>query len=78
MKEKNPIDNVRFYMKDNPNEPIKVRKDQVSRPTKWACKNDCFHYIHNILSKDNVWGCFRFDGLTKSVHINCIIWPLIG
>ena len=32
MKEKNPIDNVRFYMKDNPNEPIKVRKDQVSRP----------------------------------------------
>ena len=36
MKEKNPIDNVRFYMKDNPNEPIKVRKDQVSRPTKGA------------------------------------------
>ena len=38
MKEKNPIDNVRFYMKDNPNEPIKVRKDQVSRPTKGAYK----------------------------------------
>lgn len=31
MKDKNPIDSVRFYMKDNPNEPIKVRKDQVSQ-----------------------------------------------
>ena len=29
MKDKNPIDSVRFYMKDSPNEPIRVRKDQV-------------------------------------------------
>ena len=50
MKEKNPIDNVRFYMKDNPNEPIKVRKDQVSRPTKGAfnqrCGNSNISYLH--------------------------------
>ena len=30
MKDKNPIDSVRFYMKDSPDEPIKVRKDQVT------------------------------------------------
>lgn len=30
MKDKNPIDNVRFYSKENPNIPVKVRKDQVS------------------------------------------------
>lgn len=31
MKEKNPIDHVRFYMKDLPTKAIKVRKDQVSQ-----------------------------------------------
>ena len=29
MKEKNPIDHVRFYMKGNPTIPIQVRSDQV-------------------------------------------------
>ncbi|KAL4234945.1 SAM domain and HD [Mactra antiquata] len=30
MKEKNPVDNVRFYSKHNPNVAVRVRKDQVS------------------------------------------------
>ncbi|XP_045193463.2 deoxynucleoside triphosphate triphosphohydrolase SAMHD1-like [Mercenaria mercenaria] len=30
MKDKNPIDNVRFYSKENPNVAVRVRKDQVS------------------------------------------------
>jgi hypothetical protein len=29
MKEKNPIDHVRFYVKDQPHKPVQVRKDQV-------------------------------------------------
>jgi len=30
MGEENPIDHMRFYMKDNPEKAVKVRKDQVS------------------------------------------------
>lgn len=30
MKDKNPVDNVRFYSKENPNTAVRVRKDQVS------------------------------------------------
>ena len=30
MKEKNPIDHVRFYVKEQPHKPVRVRKDQVS------------------------------------------------
>lgn len=29
MKDKNPIDFVRFYTKENPNVPIEVKKDEV-------------------------------------------------
>ena len=29
MKDKNPIDHVRFYVKDQPHKPVQVRKDQV-------------------------------------------------
>ena len=29
MKEKNPINNVRFYCKDDPNKAIQIRKNQV-------------------------------------------------
>ncbi|XP_075957530.1 deoxynucleoside triphosphate triphosphohydrolase SAMHD1 isoform X2 [Anarhichas minor] len=31
MKEKNPINNVRFYCKDDPNKAIQIRKNQVSK-----------------------------------------------
>ena len=31
MKDENPIDHVRFYVKDQPHKPVKVRKDQVRR-----------------------------------------------
>jgi hypothetical protein len=30
MKEKNPVNHVRFYLKSNPTKAIKIRKDQVS------------------------------------------------
>lgn len=30
MKDENPIDHMRFYMKEDPSKPVKVRKDQVS------------------------------------------------
>lgn len=38
MKEKNPINNVRFYCKDDPNKAIMIRKSQVSQllPEKFA------------------------------------------
>ncbi|XP_030067486.1 deoxynucleoside triphosphate triphosphohydrolase SAMHD1 [Microcaecilia unicolor] len=38
MQEDNPIDNVRFYCKDDPTKAIKIRKDQVSQllPEKFA------------------------------------------
>nr|XP_033770405.1 deoxynucleoside triphosphate triphosphohydrolase SAMHD1 [Geotrypetes seraphini] len=38
MQEDNPIDNVRFYCKDDPKKAIKIRKDQVSQllPEKFA------------------------------------------
>ncbi|MBN3304911.1 SAMH1 triphosphohydrolase, partial [Amia calva] len=38
MKEKNPINNVRFYCKNDPTKAIKIRKDQVSQllPEKFA------------------------------------------
>lgn len=29
MKDENPIDHMRFYVKDQPHKPVKVRKDQV-------------------------------------------------
>ena len=31
MKDKNPIDKMRFYIKSKPNKAVKVRKDQVSQ-----------------------------------------------
>ena len=31
MKDKNPIDEMRFYTKDRPNSAVRVRKDQVSQ-----------------------------------------------
>jgi len=31
MGEENPIGHMRFYMKDNPEKAVKVRKDQVSQ-----------------------------------------------
>ena len=31
MKDKNPIDNMRFYIKSKPNEAVKFKKDQVSQ-----------------------------------------------
>lgn len=31
MKNKNPIDKMRFYIKSKPNDPVKITKDQVSR-----------------------------------------------
>ena len=33
MKDENPIDHMRFYMKDSPNKAVKVRRDQVSAVT---------------------------------------------
>lgn len=30
MEEKNPIDHVRFYAKDHPNQAFKLKKEQVS------------------------------------------------
>ena len=30
MEEKNPIDHVRFYAKDRPNQAFRLKKDQVS------------------------------------------------
>lgn len=43
MKEKNPIDHVRFYVKEQPHKPVRVRKDQVSTYHTVIC-------IHNIIS----------------------------
>ena len=31
MKDKNPIDKMRFYIKSKPNEAVKFKKDQVSQ-----------------------------------------------
>ena len=31
MKDKNPIDKMRFYIKRNPNKSVEIKKDQVSR-----------------------------------------------
>lgn len=31
MGKENPIDKMRFYIKNNPNKAVKVRKDQVSQ-----------------------------------------------
>lgn len=31
MKSEDPIEHMRFYMKDNPTKPVKVRRDQVSQ-----------------------------------------------
>ena len=30
MQDENPIDHMRFYMKEDPSRPVRVRKDQVS------------------------------------------------
>ncbi|KAK3581153.1 hypothetical protein CHS0354_024685 [Potamilus streckersoni] len=64
MKDKNPIDNVRFYMKEKPDIAIKVRKDQVSQmlPEKFAeqhvrvyCKRDDPLSIHKVFQSFDKW-----------------------
>lgn len=44
MKEKNPIDHVRFYMKSDPEKPIQIRKDEV-RYTAYSSFNKLFYLI---------------------------------
>jgi len=49
MKEKNPIDQARFYDKNNPDIPIKVKKNQVSQmlPESFAEQHLRFYYKKN-------------------------------
>jgi hypothetical protein len=37
MKDKNPVDNVRFYRKENPDIAFQLRKDQVLRLSSEIC-----------------------------------------
>ena len=41
MKDENPIDHVRFYLKTNPERAVKVRKDQVWLSASHCPAHDC-------------------------------------
>ena len=43
MKDENPIDHVRFYVKDEPHKPVQVRQDQVC-----ACVCVCVCMCHSM------------------------------